>query len=243
MGTGSRPESLVVRLSHPERMKHMRIAAPPRAMRARIAFWALAGVALLVSHDAVFLAQLGPGESLVRTLRHAAHDYWGAASIALAVVGLATGIAIAIRILGLQWRASALGARRVTATGGYLRRVARAWLGLFAIVAIGFLVQENLEHARGHGHLLGVGALIGPEYPLGLPVIGFVTLVAALLGAAIGGAERALVTAIAEILRHLVLRPPLRVARAPLRLGSPRRSPLAGTAAGRAPPGRLVPIT
>lgn len=226
-------------------MKHMRISALPRGVRARIAFWALAAVALLVSHDAVFVAQMGPGEELVRTLRHAAHDYWGGVSLALAVVGLAAGLAISIRIFRLQRRASALGARRrVTAPiPGYLRRVVRAWLALFAIVAIGFLVQENLEHARGHGHLLGMGALFGPEYPLALPVIGLVTLVAAVLGAAIGGAERALLAAISEILRHLVLRPPLRLARAPLRLGSPRRSPLAGTAAGRAPPPRLVPIT
>lgn len=222
----------------------MRIARLPHGVRARIAFWALAGVALLVSHDAVFLAQLGPGESLARTLRHAAHDYWGAASLALAVVGLAAALAIAIRISMLQRRADALGARRVTArVPGYLRRVARAWLALFAIVAIGFLVQENLEHARGHGHLLGFGALIGPEYPLAVPMIGLITLAGALLGAAIGGAERALVAAIGEILRQLVLRPPLRLARAPLRLESPRRSPLAGTSAGRAPPALLVPIT
>lgn len=225
-------------------MKYMSIAALPRVVRARIAFWALAGVALLVSHDAVFLAQLGPGESLVRTLRHAAHDYWGAVSIALAVVGVGATLAVAIRILRLERRAAALGARRVTAgRPGYLRRVASVWLALFAVVAIGFLIQENLEHARVHGHLIGISALVGPEYPLAIPVIGLITLGAAFLGAAIGGAERALLVAIAEALRHLILRPPLRLGRAPLRLGSPRRSPLAGASAGRAPPRRLVPIT
>ena len=224
-------------------MKYMRIAALSREVQARIAFWALAGVALLVSHDAVFLAQLGPGEEFVRALRHAAHDYWGAASLAAAFVGVAAAVAIAIRILRLRRRAAALGVRpRRSGRRGYLRRVASVWLALFAVVAIGFLVQENLEHARVHGHLIGTGALVGPEYPLAIPVIAITTLGAAFLGAAIGGAELALVAAIAEILRHLVLRPPLRLARAPLRLGSPRRSPLAGTSAGRAPPG-LVPIT
>ena len=224
-------------------MKHMRIAATARGVRARVAFWALAGVALLVSHDAVFLAQMGPGEELVRTLRHAGHDYWGAASIGLAFLGLAAALAIGIRIIRLERRASALGARRATAGApGYLRRVARTWLALFAVVAIGFLVQENLEHARAHSHLIATGALVGPEYPLALPTIALITLTAAFLGAAVGGAERALVAAIAEAIRHLALRPPLRLARAPLRLGSPHRSPLAGTSAGRAPPARLVPI-
>lgn len=221
----------------------MRISLLPSRMRARVAFWALSGVLLLVSHDAVFLAQLGPGEVLSRTLRQAAHDYWGTASLAVAVVGAAAALAIALRIVRLRQRAAALGVRPLTAgRRGYLRRVASVWLALFAVVVIGFLIQENLEHAGAHGHLIGIGALIGPEYPLAIPVIGLISLGAAFVGAAIGGAERALVAAIAQILRH-VLRPPRRLARAPLRLGSPRRSPLAGTPAGRAPPRRLVPIT
>ena len=37
----------------------------PPAVRNRLAFWALAGLALFVAHDAVFLAQIGPGQALV----------------------------------------------------------------------------------------------------------------------------------------------------------------------------------
>ncbi len=220
------------------------VISPSVRLRQHIAFWVLAGIALLVSHDAVFLAQLGPGEALVHALRHATHDYWGAASLALIAVGLVVAAAVAVRILWLQRRAAALGARRVSVEPrGYLGRVARVWLALFAAVVIGFMIQENLEHASGHGHLIGMGALVGPEYPLALPVIGLITLGAAFLGAAIGSAERTLLAAIEAVLRQLVLRPPLRLARAPLRLGTPRRSPLAGAAAGRAPPPGLVPIT
>ena len=40
----------------------MRIGAALARIPRAIAFWALAGLALLVSHDAVFLVQLGPGE-------------------------------------------------------------------------------------------------------------------------------------------------------------------------------------
>jgi hypothetical protein len=206
----------------------------------RIAFWALAGVALLVSHDAVFLAQLGPGESLAQTLRHATHEYWGTASLAILVSGLVVALAVALRLQRLHRRASELGARLAGAERhGYLRRVALAWPALFAVVAVGFLIQENVEHAAGHGHLPGAGALFGPEYPLAIPVIALITLVGALLGAAVARAERALVTAIDRALRPM-LRPPRHLMRPPIRVESRPQRALAGTRAGRAPPSPLA---
>ena len=218
---------------------------PFRGRMARcMAFWALAGAALVVSHDFLFLVQLGPGEELVRTLRHAAHDYWGAASVALAVGGAAAAIAFALRIARLRRRATSLGASTAPRRPrGYVRRVTAQWVGLLTVVALGFLIQENLEHLRGHGHVLGVGALAGAEYPLAVPVIALITLAAALLGGAFGEVERALLSAIAERLRRAVLRPPVRVSRPPLRVVSAARSPLAGARAGRAPPRGLVLVT
>ena len=59
------------------------------------------------------------------------------------------------------------------------------WAPLFGLVAVAFAIQENVEHLAGHGHLIGLGALGGPEYPLALPVIALVTLVAAALGAVV----------------------------------------------------------
>jgi hypothetical protein len=38
-----------------------------RQFRGPVAFWALAGIALLVSHDAIFFVQYGPGEALTRS--------------------------------------------------------------------------------------------------------------------------------------------------------------------------------
>lgn len=222
----------------------MRLTALLRGMPGRIAFWALAGAVLVVSHDVIFVVQLGPGEELVRALRHAAHDYWGTASVALAVAGVAGAIAFALRIRELRRRAAALGASAAPLRPrGYIRRVASMWVALFTVVALGFLIQENVEHLRGHDHLLGVQALLGAEYPLALPVIGLISLAAALLGAAVRSVERALVTAIAESVRRAIPRPPVRLARAPLRLPFPHRSALAGTAAGRAPPRGLVLVT
>jgi hypothetical protein len=42
----------------------VRIAHPITRIRGPFAFWAAAGVALLVSHDAIYLAQVGPGAGL-----------------------------------------------------------------------------------------------------------------------------------------------------------------------------------
>ena len=211
-------------------MKPMRL--PPR-----LAFWALAGVALLVSHDAIWLTQVGPGEALTAALRNGGHDYWGAASTALTAAGLAAAAWAAIRLYRLRRGTSAVDAEPVGRP--YLRRAAGAWLRLFSVVAIGFVIQENLEHAVAHGHSLWAGALIGPEYPLALPVIGVITAFAALVAAAFVTAERILLARLESS------RPPLR---APRRVPRPTRRivlPGEGDArrhTGRGPPALLVPV-
>ena len=90
----------------------MRIAATLARVPPRVAFWAMAGVALFLSHDAVFLVQVGPGDGLSRALRDAGHDYWGAASLILALVGLAVGAGAILRLRLLRRRVALLRARR-----------------------------------------------------------------------------------------------------------------------------------
>jgi hypothetical protein len=185
-------------------------------VRGTLAFWALAGVALLVSHDAVFLVQVGPGEGLARALRTAGHDYWGAASLRIAGVGLVAALAIVARLSALRRTAHSLGAVP-SPNRGYLRRAARSWVALLLIVATGFVIQESAEHLVLHGHPIGLGALVGPEYPLALPVIAAITALAGLVAAAVAGVERSLLAGIADALSRLP--------RAPL--GAPMRPPLA----------------
>jgi hypothetical protein len=209
--------------------------------RGPIAFWAMAGVALLVSHDAIFLAQLGPGQGLARVLREAGHGYWGAASSALAVLGLTALAATLVRLTALRRSARALGADPVAGAPQYVARWLRAWRRLLSIVAISFVAQENIEHLIGHAHAPGLGALIGPEYPLALPVIGGITAVAALFAAALSQTEQALLAAIADAVQRFVGRAPRHLQRPPLRLLVSLISPLARSAAGRAPPRALVP--
>ncbi len=211
-------------------------------MRNRAAFWTLAAVALLVSHDAVFLVQLGPGESLARALRDAGHDYWGVATVALVAAGLVAAVATARHLLGLRRRASVLDARlRPIPTRAYLVRATAMAGRLFGVVAVGFVLQENAEHVIGHGHAPGLGALLGPEYPLALPVIAAISLVAGLLGAVVVARARQL---LAGILAALARRPraPRTGPRARANSSAAARTPLASRIAGRAPPLAAVTV-
>jgi hypothetical protein len=88
------------------------------------------------------------------------------------------------------------------------------------------MFQENLEHAIAHGHVLGLGALLGPEHPFALVVLPLVTFLAAFLAAAVWYREAALQSSMARCfaarggLRKLLLPRPQRAqARRPALMG------------------------
>ena len=212
-------------------------------IRLRLAFWALAAIALLVSHDATYLVQIGPGETLAATLREAGHGYWGAVSAVLLAVALAAAAWVGIRVIRLRQRVAALGAPvSPVPTTSWARRAAANWGRLAAIVALGFLAQENMEHLVGHGHAPGLGALAGPESPLALPVIAAITLVAAVIATALRVTERRLVAAIIDALRRPLSRAPRALPRPAAHILLLHGSPIARAAAGRAPPALLVTV-
>ena len=64
----------------------------------------------------------------------------------------------------------------------YRRELVGLWLRLFAVVAVAFTVQENVEHAAHH-HFLGIGALWSQEYPFAAGTLAAVTFAAAAIGA------------------------------------------------------------
>ena len=214
------------------------MSASRRRLRDRFAFWALAGVALLAVHDAVHLAQIGPARAVVDALRTGAHGYWGAASLVISVIAAVAATSTLIRTRRLRRRAAAL--RAVPASGRpFGRRFVGAWWRLAAVVAIAFALQENAEHLVTHGHVIGTRALAGPEYPLALPVIGFVAAIAAAIAAMVSGTQEALVAAIEAALRRL--RPARRLIRRPAPMPAAIGSVLARPGAGRAPPKLFVP--
>lgn len=226
-----------MRSDDPGRRTRLALRLPQPAV-----FVALAGASLWVAHDAVFLVQLGPGEPLARALRGDGHGYWPAASALMAVAGILVLVGVGAWLLTLRRRARAIGvaSEASSATPGRLGLTLRLWLRLFAIVAAGFAVQENLEHLGGHDHLIGLAALHGPEYPLALPVLAAVTAVAAGLAGAVLVVERRLVSAISAALARRPARPARSGGQPPRAARLPRMATLARRQAGRAPPALAI---
>jgi hypothetical protein len=172
----------------------MTFQATPRAARilATLRFGLLALACLGLAHDAVFAAEHGLGAGFAQAMSAGGHDgYWPIFSvvvvIAVTLLGLSTAVRIG-RLAAAGRRPFVHGAHPTLANRGrpprtYLEGLRALWLPLLALTATAFTIQENIEHLAGHRHLIGIGALVGPEYPLALPAIALVTLVAAALGA------------------------------------------------------------
>jgi hypothetical protein len=207
--------------------------------RRRIAFWVIAAVALLVAHDLVYLVQLGPGRGLADALRTAGHAYWPMAS-ALLLAG-AAGVAAA-------WAARLRRLRRLIAhrpsgwaTVGSRGALLGMWLRLLAVVVAAFVVQESAEHFVSHNHVPLLGALVGPENPLALPVLAVITLLGAAITSLVRERELELLALVAE-----------RIAPSRAEPGEPRARPaprvrrhaavLATPDLGRAPPGLVAHV-
>ena len=155
----------------------------------RFALLALGG--LLLGHEAVYAVYYGLGAGLAQAMSAGGHDtYWPMFST-LALSGLLLLLTRGVwRLSRLRTDASqpdaqgpALGPRSTAQVRSYRQELRAIWPALFAVVAVAYLVQENLEHLLGHGHLPGLAPLIGPEAPLALPVLAAVTLALAALGA------------------------------------------------------------
>jgi hypothetical protein len=156
----------------------------------RIRFAMLALVALFLAHGAVFFAQYGPGDGFADAMREGGHDgYWPAYAAFAVAAGLTLVALSAFRVARLRRRLSATRSGRRPAGSpdpdgpSYPRELGGLWVRLFVVVAVAFAAQENLEHLSVAHHLLGLGALYGPEYPLAIPALLVVTFLLAAFGA------------------------------------------------------------
>ena len=172
----------------------MTLQATPSTARvlAALRFGLLALACLGLAHDAVFAAEHGLGAGFAEAMSAGGHDgYWPIFSVVVVISVTLLGLSTAVRIGRLAAAGRPLSGRgaptglalRGRPARSYLQDLRALWLPLLALTASGFTIQENIEHLAGHRHLIGLGALAGPEYPLALPVIALVTLVAAALGA------------------------------------------------------------
>jgi hypothetical protein len=161
----------------------------------RVARWLVMGLVLLIAHDAVFIVQHGPGRGLTAALQASGHGYWTVLSVLLVIGGLAAAGLWLGRLALLRRAAGAAPGRRRTERS-WLRRGLGDWPRILLLVATVFVLQENAEHFLAHGHVIGLGALAGPEYPLAMPVLAFISGLAGLVLAAFRHKE-------AELLRRL----------------------------------------
>ena len=153
------------------------------------------------------------------------------ASLLLLAIALVAGVRDLAVACGTSDDKPSLGAAP-RSSRPFARRFVSTWWRLAVLVAVAFAVQENVEHLIAHGHAPIAGALLGPEYPLALPVIGFVSAIAAALFALLARTQEALVVAIEAALQRptraprLGVRPPA-TALVPHRFGprSPRGRP------------------
>ena len=150
--------------------------------RSLVAQLVLGAAAIVAAHDLLFLVRFGSayGEALA----HAGHD--GTWTRAVAGVGLATAV-VACAGLGRLARLT-IAARRARSIGSVAAfepaSFARGWLqgaiGLALAIAVTLTIQENLERASVGLPAPGLGLLVSPEYPGGLPIVAAVAAVVAL---------------------------------------------------------------
>jgi hypothetical protein len=161
----------------------------PHAIR----FGLLALGGLLLGHEAVYALQYGVGAGFTQAMASGDHGYWPIFS----TVALS---ALLLLLARSGWQLAQLHGARAsddparparlrgpvappTALRTYPRELLGLWPPLFGVVAVGYTIQENLEHFTSHGHVPGLEPIIGPAAPLALPILALVTLALAAVGA------------------------------------------------------------
>jgi len=174
----------------------------------RVRFWALALLALVVAHDAVYLAEYGARYHA--ELANTGHAYWLTfAPLALVVGGVPIGAAVA-GLFRLRTSIRHIGASAEPDPRRWDRPAGRPYLGelvgllprLFLVVVVGFTLQENGESIlAGHG-IPGLHVLAGS---LTVPMLVTISFLIALAGAWLRWRESVLVLRL-KVARQLARR-------------------------------------
>jgi hypothetical protein len=164
----------------------------------RTRFAILAAVVLVLGHELVLRLGYGPAADASIALRATSHGLaWLLQALAalLATVGLA--VVVLARLQRLRGRLASRAAAIPALSRPDRRELLILWERLFAVALIGFIVQENLEHALIHGHLPGLSMLYGGQYVATIPVFALL----ALAGAVIAGLARRRIEALEAAVR------------------------------------------
>lgn len=162
----------------------------PSAFRKFAVVATLVLAAMAAGHELVYLLSHGPGDGYAAAMREGGHDrYW--TSFVLVVLSVTAGLAAvaAAQLRRLRRLAATVHVAGVeVADGGvrpFLGLLGGLWLRVAVITSIGYLVQENLETASAGATVPGLGVL-GGEHAVALPILVFVSLVVAAVGALVG---------------------------------------------------------
>lgn len=196
-------------------------------MLSRFRVAALMAVGALVVHQLRYLIAFG--DQAPHQLATEGHGYLGSVVLAVGLLA-AVALGLFLRRLLLAWGSGVSAQAR---TSG-LRLWLAASLGLLAI----FVGQELLEGLLASGHPVGLHGVFGHG---GWTAIPLAVAIGGLVAAATRGAEAAIGT-VASARWRTPRRAPIHTASRHLADGPRRRrlSPLAGAAAGRAPPPTLI---
>jgi len=171
-------------MAYAPRVTRAHTAVLARPYLGSLRFIALSSLGVLVAHDAVFVAQYGLGAGYDAAMARTAHGYWPAFILLTLLVGAASAVTALRAITHLARLVRGLPPDNPTVgRPAYWSEVRHLWPRLFAVVVVGFLVQENIEHVTSGNGLPGLWALSAPDYPLAIPAILVVTGLLAAAGA------------------------------------------------------------
>jgi hypothetical protein len=144
--------------------------------------------ALVLAHNVIFLAGYRAHfEAAMTGLGHD-HGWTIAALVSMALAGSLLVVG-SLRLLQLRRSARDAGARRLLTEPdrrAFVWRWLVWWVALTLATAVLFVLEENLEVARVHRTVPGIGVLASAAYPSAVAIIAVVALVVSLVAAILG---------------------------------------------------------
>ena len=144
--------------------------------------------ALVLAHNVIFLAGYRAHFETAMTSMGHDHGWTIAALVSMALAG-SLFVVGSRRLLQLRRSARDAGARRLLTEPdrrAFVWRWLAWWFALTLATALLFVLEENLEVARVHRTLPGIGVLASASYPYAVAIIAVVALVISLVAAILG---------------------------------------------------------
>jgi hypothetical protein len=198
----------------------------------------LAALVSIVGHEVALSLGNDPMARLSGSLRATEHGPgWLITVVTVAFAAVAALVIAAWRINSLRRRLLAASSAVPWSVAPARADVLRAWLRIFTLAILAFLLQENLEHLLVHGHAPLFEPLVAGQYVATLPIFAALALLSAATSLRLGRRIDHLAAAVLAAARHAT-RAPRRVSRPSARLDDLRVTwrRTTGLVVRRAPP-------